>query len=149
MSIESPDSLTIELGPSHVLIGVFVLLHAGTGVLAVILPIALALKIPLVALIALSLVRTVAVHGLRRGGTAVTALLLSEEECLLRRRKANDWETGRLVDSWVQPWLTLLVVRSDGQRWPTSVVILPDAVAPDTFRRLRVRLRLKTAAARV
>lgn len=149
MSIESPDSLTIELGRSRALTIVLVLLHSGATVLTVILPIATELKIALVALIALSLVRSAGVHGLRLGRGAVITVMFSENECALRRRNSSDWETGQLVDRWVQPWLTLLVVRSEGRLWPTSIVICPDAVAPDAFRRLRVRLRLRTAAARV
>jgi hypothetical protein len=149
LSIESPDSLTIELGRSRALTIVLVLLHTGATVLTVILHIAIELKIALVAVITLSLVRSAGAHGLRLGRGAVTALMFSEEECALRRRHSSDWETGQLVDRWVQPWLTLLVVRSERRRWPTGIVICPDAVAPDAFRRLRVRLRLRTAAARV
>lgn len=146
---ESPDNLTVELGPSRVLTGVFALLHVGAIVLTSFLPVSFAVKIPFIVVIALSLAHYIDVHGWRRNRTAVVALRLSGEECALRRRYASAWETGQLVDRWVQPWLTLLVVRSENRRWPTSVVICPDAIAPDTFRRLRVRLRLRTAAARV
>jgi hypothetical protein len=149
LSIESPDSLTIELGRSRALTTILVLLHTGAISLVVVLPLAIELKITLVVLIAMSLVRSVGAHGLRLGRRAVIAVMFSQEECALRRRHSSDWENGRLVDRWVQPWLTLLVVRGESQRWPTSIVICADAVAPDMFRRLRVRLRLRTAAARV
>lgn len=149
MYAASPDSLIVELGSSRALTAVLVLLHVGAAVLAFILPIAFVLKVLVVFLVALSLARSVYRHGLRHSRGAITAMRVTEEEYALRRRNANDWETGRLVDRWVQPWLTIVVVQSDGRRWPTSVVICPDAVASDAFRRLRVRLRLRTAAARV
>ena len=150
MYAESPDSLTVELGPSRVLTAVLVLLHFGAVVLALVVPLALVFRATLVILIALSFYVGVYRHGLRRGGNAIVALMLSgEDECAVRRRNTTEWETGRVVDRWVQPWLTILTVRSDARRWSTSIVICADAVAPDAFRRLRVRLRLRTEAARV
>jgi toxin CptA len=146
---ESPDSLTLELGSSRVLTAVLAALHGGAGALMLVVPLALAPRIALLALIALSLYRTVSVHGLRRSRDAVTALTLGgDDECALRRRGSTDWEPGRVVDRWVQPWVTLLTVRCENRRRPASVVICADAVAPDSFRRLRVRLRLGTAAVR-
>ena len=125
------------------------LLHAGALVIVIVLPIEVAVKVALFALIGLNLARSIGHHGLRRSGVAVVAVMLSGDECALRRRGSNDWEAGRIANCWVQPWLTLLVVRSDARRRATRVVILPDAVAGEAFRRLRVRLRLRTEGARV
>ncbi len=47
-----------------------------------------------------------------------------------------------LKQSFVHPWLVVLNFAAG--HWRThSVVILPDALAPETFRRLRVRLRME------
>ena len=43
------------------------------------------------------------------------------------------------------PYLVLLRVRVDGQRWPTSRIIFPDALADDLFRQLCVRLKFRDA----
>ena len=37
--------------------------------------------------------------------------------------------------------LTSIVWRPDGARWSRSILVLPDMLAPDDFRRLRVMLR--------
>jgi hypothetical protein len=37
--------------------------------------------------------------------------------------------------------LTSIVWRPDGARWSRSILVLPDMLPPDDFRRLRVMLR--------
>jgi toxin CptA len=46
-------------------------------------------------------------------------------------------------DTFVSPWLTVLRYRLPGQRWSQSLVILPDSLPADDFRRLRVWLKWK------
>jgi toxin CptA len=49
---------------------------------------------------------------------------------------------GRLTDdSFVAPWLTVVRWRPDGARFSRAIVIVPDAVEPGPFRRLRILLR--------
>jgi Membrane-bound toxin component of toxin-antitoxin system len=140
---ESHDNLVLELGPSHALTGVLVALHAGAALLAVTLPTAIVIRIVLTAAIGASLYRSVRLHATRQARDAVVALMLTGDgDWGVRRRSASDWEPVRLVDRWVQPWLTLLVLRCETRRSPTNVVIGADAVPAEVFRRLRVRLRL-------
>lgn len=147
---ESPDNLTVELGPSRALTAALVLVHGGAVALGLMLPLALTVRITLVALIAVSLYRSVQRHGLRRAHNAIEALALNvDDDCALRHRGSSEWRPGRLIDRWVQRWLTILVVRCDGHRWAESVVICADALPAERFRRLRVRLRLRTEAAPV
>lgn len=54
-----------------------------------------------------------------------------------------------LDDSYVGPWLTVIVWRADGLRWwrpARAVIVLPDTLLPEDFRRLRVVLRYGRAA---
>lgn len=44
-------------------------------------------------------------------------------------------------ESYVGAWLTTLVLRPEGARRSRAVVIWPDTMPPDEFRRLRVLLR--------
>ena len=54
---------------------------------------------------------------------------------------------GRLVPgSFVAPWLTVVRWRPEGARFARTVLVPPDAVDPDAFRRLRVLLRWARAA---
>ena len=54
---------------------------------------------------------------------------------------------GRLVaghvrsSTCVSATLTSIVWRADGARWSRSILVLPDMLPPDDFRRLRVMLR--------
>lgn len=52
---------------------------------------------------------------------------------------------ARLADSWVHPKFVLLSLRGEGRRH-ARVAIAADALPAEAFRRLRVWLRLRTAA---
>ena len=55
-----------------------------------------------------------------------------------------------LDDSFVGAWLTTIVWQPDGMPWwrpAPAIVVLPDMLAPDEFRRLRVALRYGRPAA--
>lgn len=78
-------------------------------------------------------------HGLR---SSIVGLEVSEDcrvEILDRGGALHPAEL--LPSSVVMPWLTLLNLRQAGRRWPRSLVIVPDRVDPDPYRRLRVMLR--------
>jgi toxin CptA len=50
--------------------------------------------------------------------------------------------TGRILDgSFVAPWLTIVRWLPDGARFSRTVLVLPDMVDADEFRRLRILLR--------
>lgn len=72
---------------------------------------------------------------------------------LIVRERENDWwlqdsaPGGCAELRRSQVWRYLVVMdfagRDEGRCWRRRVVLLPDAVAPDAFRRLRVRLRYR------
>lgn len=86
---------------------------------------------------------------------AIAALFLQawhqEQSRLSLREQASDWwlETPKraghaeLVSSQVWRYIVVMDFRcqDEGGAWRQKVVVWPDAVAPDVFRRLRVRLR--------
>lgn len=147
MSGASPSRLVIELGASRALAAVLVVLHAGAGVIAVTLPLGWYWRLALLALVAVSLWRALVLHAWRRAPAAVVGLAVDDEDtCALRRRTGAGWEEGRLLDCWVHPRLALLTVRLCARRRAIGVVIPADAAAAEPFRRLRVRLRLRTSA---
>lgn len=83
--------------------------------------------------------RTVA---LRTGSRTVEALHLGGDRLVVVR-----YGNGRLVAghvrsaSYVSATLTAVVWRPDGARFSRSVLVLPDMLPPDHFRRLRILLR--------
>lgn len=147
-SEKSPAKLSIDLGVSPRLTILFVFVHGGALVIAIFVEMSLALRVLAVLLIGMSLYRNLMVHTLRRAPRAVVALTVNEDDtCALRHRGSEVWREGRLTDSWVHPLLVIVVVRLEGSRWSTGVLIAGDAVAAESFRRLRVRLRLRSVAA--
>lgn len=147
MSAKSFDKIRLELRASALLVAVFVVLHMGAFAIALFIPLATALRIVLALLIAASLYRELNRHALRRSQSAVVMFELQSEDgaCTLQRRGSPHAEEARLLDQWVYPRLTLLVVRLAQHRWPVSVVVPADAVERDSFRRLRMQLRLRSA----
>lgn len=139
--------MTLDLGRSHALIAVLVVFYGGAVILALLLPISIAIRAALVALLAVSFGHSVRLHGTRRARGAVVSFVLSDEGgCAWRRRDSDTWEEGRIVELSVHRLLAIIVVRAAERRRPTYIVICADAVHGQAFRRLRVRLRLENAA---
>lgn len=73
---------------------------------------------------------------------AVVAMEITEDACLAVKTRRGDWCACRLSgSSYVSPWLTILVLAEDNRRGARYVVITPDNVDAEDFRRLRVWLR--------
>jgi hypothetical protein len=96
-------------------------------------------------LIVLSWLWNHALHAARRADRSLVSLVwLADGEWRLTER-GGATRSGRLRwDSYAHPWLTVL--NFTGAR-RCSVVLLPDSLDPETFRRLRVRLGLQGMAA--
>ncbi|HEX7045074.1 MAG TPA: protein YgfX [Burkholderiales bacterium] len=146
MSTASPAELTLELGASRGLAAVFAAVHGGALIICALLPLVLWLRLLLAALVAAALWRALRRHAWRRGPRAITAFRVGGDDTCAIRRGGGDWEPVRLVEHWVHPWLTVLVVRAVRGGGAVGVLVPADAVSPEPFRRLRVRLRLQTAA---
>ncbi len=63
-------------------------------------------------------------------------------------RSRNGEEASALLspESFVRPWLTVLLLRPETGGGARNVVLLPDMLDAEAFRRLRVRLRLEYKA---
>ncbi|HEY8554840.1 MAG TPA: protein YgfX [Burkholderiales bacterium] len=146
MSTASPAELALELGASRGLAAVFIAVYGGAFLICTVLPLALGWRLSLALLVAAAFWRALYRHAWRRGPRAVTAFKIGADDACAIRRGAGDWEPARLVEQWVHPWLTVLVVRPARSRVAAGVLVPADAVSPEAFRRLRVRLRLQTAA---
>ncbi len=66
--------------------------------------------------------------------------------------EANQWtiqsstktiQAQLVPDSYVSPWLTILCFRTETNK-KLSIMIFPDAINPETFRRLRGRLKIES-----
>jgi toxin CptA len=139
--MDTAASLIVALRPSRRLAWLLGLAHlaAGTAV-AVLVPLWVA--IPLVLALAAHGVTQAARVALLRGADSVVAVEARRASGIPFRTRDGAWHEGRLLgSSYVSPWLTILDLRPAGARGLRHVVIVPDAVDPDDFRRLRVWLR--------
>lgn len=85
--------------------------------------------------------------NLRLQHSCVAFRLEEKDEIVLVLRNGRHVPCKVSRDSLVTPWLVILNVLLSEQRGRRSLVILPDAVAADSFRRLRVVLKWSDKAA--
>ena len=92
-----------------------------------------------IACAALHAIHAVALHRGRRG---IRALRLSRAGEIEVQDSTHEWRAGMLrAGSFVAPWLTIIRWRAHGRRFDHTVVLLPDMLPAEDFRRLRVWLR--------
>ena len=92
--------------------------------------------------IAASLLYSLLHTALLKTAGAIVAVEIREQAVSSFQTRRGDWRDCRLSgSSYVSSWLTVLVLHEEN-RWPARyVVIMPDNVDADEFRRLRVLLR--------
>jgi len=80
-------------------------------------------------------------HGRRSSPGAIRALQFdARNRCYVKLTGDKQWQKSSVLSSWVQPFMTLVVVKLAGQGRSKLVLILPDAVDRRSFMRLRARL---------
>ena len=121
---------------------VLMVVHVGAIASVFILPVSVLLKLIIVVPVLVNLWRTLN-QVLLKQRTAVHQFVWGADDDLTLITGDGQAKKAKLVaTSYVQSWMTVLNF-DVGQRFrPYSVVLLPDAIDPDVFRRLRVRLTL-------
>lgn len=138
-----PD-LLIHLQPSYRLVLILSLVHFIAGGFLWPLALPLGAKILVVVLLIISLGYYLRKDALLSADDAVVAMQLEDDRgCILIMRSGQSI-TGRIAGStFVAPYLTVINLRPAGKFFMRSVVILPDSMQMEEFRRLRVWLRWK------
>ncbi len=134
--------LKLSLRRSVYLAWLLVMAHAGA--VALLWPLALPLwvKAAIGLAVIASLVFFLGHAALLRTPQAVIAVEIKEDGSITLQTRRGEWHECRLSgDSYVSPWLTLLVLRQENRLTPRYVAIMPDNVDAGDFRRLRVWLR--------
>lgn len=141
--------LEMNVASSRALVGILVSAHAASALLLGLTGLPWMGKLAALPVFLASLALSLRRHAWRLSPSAVVGLRL-EQECraAFRRLDGETLEGPLLGSSFVSPWLTVLKIRPDGRRLAVSLVILPDAVEREAFRRLRVLLRWKCAQAK-
>ena len=136
--------LTLALGRSPLQMALLAAMH-GIGAASVwVVPGPSWLKVS----VSLALAASLAFYGARDawrvlGGAAVALRLRSDCSCEIATRQGRWLEARLLGSTFVSPYLTVLNLRPKGGLFARHVVILPDAVDTEGFRRLRVLLKWK------
>lgn len=137
-----PPTVIVVPGPSRsagVMLGIMV---AATVAVVVALPLQLWLQSGLIVGLALWSMRVFQRVALRRGTRAVTEVRLAANRLIAVRHAERALVAGHVrTASHVGSRLTTIVWRPDGARWSRTLLLLPDMLPPDDFRRLRVLLR--------
>ncbi len=79
--------------------------------------------------------------GLRMGNSCVALRLEEGDEIVLVLRNGSHLMCRLCGDSLVTPYIVILNAAMNGRRGGRSVLIMPDAIGAESFRRLRVILR--------
>ena len=148
MSKKLESNLILNINVSSFLAGILLLVHLGGMTLAALVPLAWPLSLSICVLLGWSLYRSLRDHVWRNGVAAIVAVELDHEgAAAVRLAGDGQWHEARIAAWFVHPWLTLASLRVSGRKIPLNLAIAADAVEPEAFRRWRVRLKLRIAAA--
>jgi toxin CptA len=134
--------LTIAVGPSRRLAGLLAGMHGFAAALFWLAPLPHWLAVLLMAVLLGSAWHTLRRDGFRSLRHSLIALRLEDDcRCEFQTRDGAWHEASLLGSSFVAPHLTVLNLKPAGGRLVKYLVILPDAVNAEDFRRLRVWLK--------
>jgi hypothetical protein len=114
------------------------------GAVCLLWPVALpvGLKIIFLLMICISFINSMHKHlYFRNNNSPVELFLNDEDEWLLTTRKNGTYEVQLHAEHYVHPWLVVLLFSTEARNH--TIILTPDMIHPDVFRRLRVRLRFK------
>lgn len=136
--------LKIGLRPSRMLAAILAAVHCAAIILVVLVPLPQWLKAAAITALLVSLAFYVWQTALLRSPHAVVAIEVASDETFSVQTRRGDWLGCEVLGStYVASFLTVLNLREPEKRTVRHVVVLPDSMDADDFRRLRVWLRWK------
>lgn len=137
----------ISVGPS-VLIAVAVsFVHLAAAGVLWLAPIPVLGKAVVTTAIALSLIYFMARDAALHAQGSIVALALGDRGEIACQTRSGEWiQCDLLGSSYVSPRMTIVILRARGWLLARRVILVPDNVDADDFRRLRTWLRWKGAA---
>jgi toxin CptA len=148
LQVQPMAPLRVRLHPSRQLGLLLCVGHVGAAVLSWVAPIPWWLSLVLSSAALASLAFGLRSHAWRSASEAVVGFELRPDGSGAIEDRSGRWrEVGVLGSSFVSPLLTVLNLRVAGAGRRRSLIVTPDALGPDEFRRLRVWLRWRGAPA--
>ncbi|MEO8345375.1 MAG: protein YgfX [Betaproteobacteria bacterium] len=136
-----PPSVHVVLSPSRMGGAGIGVLAVATLALIVALPLHWPLQLTAVICVASSAAWSFHVNALHHGRFALAELRLAPDLILVACMGDGRLVAGHVrASTYVGSWFTSIVWRPDGRRWSRTILILPDMLPPEDFRRLRVML---------
>jgi toxin CptA len=134
--------LNVRLKPSGYLTLLLSAAHAIALGLVIVLPLPIGLKLVITLVICISLVFYLRRNARLAAPNSIIALEVKEDcACAIETRSGKRLDCIVLPTSYVSASLTILNLKADGEVLARHVVILPDSINPEDFRKLRVLLR--------
>lgn len=132
----------VSLKPSRYITAVLIAVH--TAAAAVVWPLQMseAAKVTLAAFLVASLAISLRRHALLKARGAIVQVVLKGADTVSVRTRDGSWREARILGTtYVSPVLTALNVKAEGFKLVRHIVLVPDNVDSEDFRKLRVALR--------
>jgi len=143
--MHQPSRLNLPLHRSRRALTFITVSHMTTAALLMWLPWPFTFRLAAIAAVAIACV--LALRSII-GNTAAASIQIGiDRRMRVTTRAGRQYEGEVLGGSYVGARITTIVWRPDGGRFAQSILILPDSLAADDFRRLRVVLRYGRALA--
>jgi hypothetical protein len=137
-----PPSVHVVLAPSRIAGAGIGILAAATIALIILLPLQPVLQMAAVAALVAWAAWSFHVDALHRGQFAVTEVRVAPDLILVACMGDGRLVAGHVrAATYVGAWVTTIVWRPDGWRLSRAILVLPDMLPAEDFRRLRVMLR--------
>ena len=138
----APVKLRVAIGPSRILAAALAIAHLAALGVALVVTLPAWASLLIATTIMVSCASSILRLALQRSSNAIVELEAGEGAHVSCRTRDGQWRQGQaLSSSFISPWLTVLSLRVAGAARARHLVILPDNVETEAFRRLRVLLR--------
>lgn len=142
--MHSKSILNVQRRPSRQLAALLYAAHAVSIVLLWSLTLPVALKVAIAVLVVISLIHYLSQDAWLTAHHAVTAFTLTEARQCTATLHSGKSVTGEVLGgTFVAPYLTVILYQPEGKFFTRSIVIFPDSIDAEIFRKLRVWLRWK------
>jgi toxin CptA len=134
--------IQLNLKPSYWLAGLLAVSSLGACIIVLCMPMPVSVKIFICVPVVLAAAYYIAQDALVLLPWSCTDLALNTKgELLVTRKDGLVSLAGVLPSSFVAAYLTVLILKTGASRWRRNLLLTPDRVDAEAFRRLRVWLR--------
>jgi len=142
-STKFAQPLRLQPEASRILVGLLVAGHLGAIAVLFPLDLSMAIKITIAAVLLVSLTIAIRKQPGRMGEGGVQTLTWQTDGVWMLETVGGEKMEASLHEStYVHPWLVVLNFRQENKRGLLTFTLAPDALDKETFRELRVRLKV-------